>query len=123
MWDDPTLSGFLRRAEPVVIKGGCPFSRKLVGKWTFAHLAELYQDELMLHFAPRHITRFNRFYGRGLGTGGVRKGPFPQFMQLSAANEACADPAYRFYVQAPVLWARGADGNAPEGGGSVRVAA
>jgi hypothetical protein len=59
----------------------------------------------MAHFAPRHVHKFNRFYGRGLGQGGVtRKLSFAQFAAMGAANEALDDPAYRFYVQAPLMW-------------------
>ena len=64
----------LADAKLCIITGGCPLPR-LVGKWTFAHLAEHYGDEAALncHFAPRTEQRFTRFYGRGLGQGGVAR--------------------------------------------------
>lgn len=114
-WDDPALERYLRSAEPVVITGGCPFTAPLVGRWTFERLAAHYQGkELMTHFAPRTTTRFNRFYGRGLGKGGCVRQPFGGFVAIGAANEALTKPAWRFYMQAMVL--SGARAEAPGAG-------
>ena len=108
-WDDPSLEEYLQRGEPVVITGGCPLTKALVGKWSFSHLSKLYGDEELpnTHFAPRHCNRFARFYGRGLGEGGVLRQPFAKFVEQARANEALPSPSWRFYMQASVLWAIG----------------
>ena len=41
-WSDPQLEEYLRTSQPVVITGGCPFARGLVGKWSMSHLSEHY---------------------------------------------------------------------------------
>ena len=124
-WDDPALTGYLRRAEPVVIIGGCPLTRRLVGAWSFEHLAAHMADQsVMAHWAPRHVTRFNRFYSRRMGVGraGVSNQlSFRQFAALAAANEARASKAWRFYVQAPVLWSMDEDQPDPSMGGTLPV--
>ena len=110
--DTEELHMHLADAKPCIITGGCPFAQGLVGKWTFAHLAEHYGDEAALncHFAPRTEQRFTRFYGRGLGQGGVaRKTDFAAYAAAARANEAQPHPAWRFYVQSSMLWADGDD--------------
>ena len=126
-WDDPSLEAYLRRAEPCIISGGCPYTRSLVGRWDFAHLAEHYgeRSKVKTHFAPRHAHRFNRFYGRGLGEGGVTsRMTLKAFIEMASSNEAREAPSHRFYAQAQLAWWRPPgreDPNAPAGGGQVRV--
>lgn len=118
--DDAALQGYFARGEPVVITGGCPFSKALVGRWNFEYLSEhLGEAKHNMHFAPRHVTRFSRFYGKGLGKGGVTSKTFKEFVVTSAANEESEQPAWRFYTQGSVLWAN--DGSAERGGGDLRV--
>lgn len=129
-WDDPKLQEYFRSAQPVVITGGCPFTRALVGKWNFAHLRAHFGEleggdggGLMMHWAPRHERRFSRFYGERLGRGGcAREKSFARFAAAAEANEASANPAYRFYAQASMLWM--SDGSTGlQGGGELRVPA
>ena len=101
-FSDPQLETYLRASQPVVITGGCPFASGLVGKWTMAHLAEHYGDDgepLNVHYAPRDELRFSRFYGQGLGRGGVASvRSFRTFSEAAKANEARAsdgDPKAR----------------------------
>ena len=118
-WDDPDVTRFLRTGTPVVLTGGCPLTAKLIGKWTFDHLAERMpssNEQLTAHFAPRHVTRFNRFYGQGLGKGGVTSMSFRTFAETSAANEKLASPPWRYYMQAPMVWAEGRGKGAVAGG-------
>lgn len=118
-WDDPDVESFLRRGVPVVLTGGCPFAQHLVGRWSFDYLAQRYPAELAdltVHFAPRSTTRFNRFYGVGLGKGGVAGMTFRQFAEKSAANEMEESPRWRFYMQAPLVWAPGRGRNGTPGG-------
>ena len=108
-WDDPQLEGFLRRNAPVVITGGCPLTRQLVGRWSFPYLSESFPADngLSVHFAPRGTRRFTRFYGKGLGKGGVTPMPFRKFAAVGAANEREAEPAWRYYLQTVLVWGPG----------------
>lgn len=135
-FDDPALQGYLRRAEPVVITGGCPFTRALVGTWSLEHLERHFGEveQPNTHFAPRHTARFARFYGKGLGEGGVTKQSFARFVAQARANNLANErartqpgeraPSWRFYAQASLLWASsGPDGEpcTEKGGGELRV--
>ena len=118
-WDDPSVAEFLRKGIPLVLTGGCPLAAKLVGKWSFEHLKEcmpLTNNALSAHFAPRHVTRFNRFYGKGLGKGGVTGMSFRKFAETVEANEALEDPPWRYYMQAPMVWSEGRAKGAVPGG-------
>lgn len=143
-WNDPALERFLRCAEPVVITGGCPLTRAFIGRWTHRYLADHFGDveQPNSHFTPRHSSRFSRFYGKGLGEGGVTRQSFASFVEQSAANEfahkqANAQPArpkceaaepteavppWRFYMQASLLWTTG-KGCEARGGGELPVPA
>lgn len=118
-WDDPSVADFLRKGIPLVLTGGCPLAAKLVGKWSFDHLKEhmpASNNALTAHFAPRTVTRFNRFYGKGLGKGGVTGMPFRKFAETVDANEALEDPPWRYYMQAPMVWSEGRGKGAVPGG-------
>ena len=71
-WDDPEVISFLRRGLPLVLTGGCPLAANVVGKWCFEYMGEQFGSisDLSVHFAPRATSRFERFYGQGLGKGG-----------------------------------------------------
>ena len=123
-WDDPRLDGFLRRGEPVIITGA-PLVRRLVGRWTFDYLAQVYMGppSLNVHFAPRNSRRYNRFYGEGVGQGGILMMTFSQFVSTVAKNEAAEKPPWRYYLQAMLLWSRHEEHNCKyEHGGELDVA-
>ena len=102
---------FLRSGTPVVLTGGLPLTKPLIGKWSFAYLADHYAGppDLNVHFTPRSTTRFARFYGEGAGEGGILAMGFKQFADVVARNEGTAPPPWRHYMQATLLWARGGD--------------
>ena len=105
-WDDPEVETFLREGRPVVLTGGVPLTRPLIGKWSFDYLAEHYKgpNGLNVHFAPRSTTRFARFYGEGAGKGGILAMSFKQFADVVARNEAEDRPPWRHYMQWMLLW-------------------
>jgi hypothetical protein len=117
-WADPEVKEFLRLGRPVVLTGGCPLVRELVGKWDFDHLADGFGsfDKLPVHFAPREVTEFSRIYGEGLGKGGVSHMSFRRFAtmvreQHLAPRASDQSPApLRYYLQTPLLWNEGQDG-------------
>ena len=67
-WDSEDVPGFFVRGEPVVLSGGCPLARQLVGAWSFDHLEQAFDgtERLQVHFAPRDCNNFARVYGDGL---------------------------------------------------------
>ena len=107
-WDDPEVETFLREGEPVVLTGGLPLTRALVGKWTFAYLAEHYSGPagLNVHFTPRATTQFARFYGEGAGEGGIVGMSFRQFAEVVERNETSSKPPWRHYMQWTLLWSK-----------------
>ena len=128
-WNDPEVEEFLKRGQPVVLTGGCPLIRSLVGKWTFEYLARSYGDyeQLNVHFAPQGTTTFSRHYGQGLGKGGCTAMSFARFVSLvkddyldPAANgknvNSVSAPPLRYYLQTPMLWNdAGRESNDPHG--------
>ena len=107
-WDDPDVAKFLRTGTPVVLTD-VPLTRKLVGKWSFDYLAENYGGPpgLNVHFAPRHTTRFSRFYGDGAGEGGILGLTFQRFVEVVRTNEGAPRPPWRHYMQSTLLMGRG----------------
>ena len=105
-----------------MLTGGCPLTRRLIGRWTWDYLAERFgnRESLTAHWAPRSVRRFTRFYGRGLGEGGVTGMSFKRFAHTVAANEREPSPQWRWYMQAPVVWAEGR-GRGSEVGGQLRT--
>ena len=104
-----------------MLTGGCPLAAGLVGRWTFDYLAQAYGDiaRHSVHMAPRDVLRFSRFYGKGLGKGGVKSMSFAEFVAASRANEARSLPPWRYYVQANVIWSstsKGGKYNTSSGG-------
>ncbi len=124
-WDDPKVERFLRSNLPVVLTGGCPLARDLIGRWSFDYLSQHYDADadsaatLSAHFAPRATRRFNRFYGKGLGKGGVRSMSFREFAETAAANERDERPAWRYYLQSLLVWGDGR-GRGTVPGGELR---
>lgn len=111
-WDDPEVDDFLQRGEPLILTDGCPLVARLVGRWTFDHLANNCFDgseALQVHFAPTHAESggskstavFARIYGDGLGEGGVRLMSFSEFVATVAEWGPCAQ--WRHYLAAPLL--------------------
>ena len=105
-WDDPSLDGFLRRAEPVIITGGCPLCAALVGRWTFEHLAHMFDgsESLQVHFSrveggSEADCTFARVYGSGLGTGGVQAMSFRSFVDAVSQEGG----SVRHYLAAPLV--------------------
>jgi hypothetical protein len=113
---------FLREGTPVVLTGA-PLTRPLVGKWSFAYLAEHFGGPpgLNVHFTPRSTTRFARFYGQGAGEGGILGMSFRQFADVVERNESAPSPPWRHYMQATLLWGRSKKGctDANEIGGEM----
>ena len=110
-WEDPEVEGYLQRGEPVVLTGGCPLVRALVGKWNFDYLSEGFGSSLNLnvHFAPRDTTVFARHYGKGLGTGGCTPMPFKAFARKARDDHLDRDPSappppLRYYLQSLMVW-------------------
>ncbi|KAL1515248.1 hypothetical protein AB1Y20_001882 [Prymnesium parvum] len=99
-WDDPRLGACLGAGEPCVICGGCPLTASLVGRWSLEHLAahllppEREEERPRTHFTPRHLSRFTRFYGRGLGAGGVTRRCAPPG-RCASDSGACVDERTR----------------------------
>lgn len=127
-FDDPDVAGFLRRGIPVVLEG-CPLIEAVAGRWSWAHLAEhLGNGPHAVHFAPRQTKTFARYYGTGLGKGGIMGLSFARFVARIAANEALSAPPWRFYLQTPLAWnaeadqSEGASAAKREVGGSLRAA-
>jgi hypothetical protein len=138
-WDDPSLEGRLRLAEPLVIEGA-PFAASLAGRWSFDSLATDLHSLVNMHFAPRSVRRFERFYGRGLGVGGVTRVRFSEFASTASEESAAANGtdaaggdagqepaeglgrcdhpsgAWRFYSQALLLWTASGRSTAERGG-------
>ena len=91
---------------PVVLTGGCPLSKELVGLWNFSYFCEHNcggYRHFAVHYAPRSTTRFNRFYGEGLGKGGVLGLSFREF-----AERIRASGDTRYYLQSAVVWGKAA---------------
>ena len=106
-WNDPELDeAFFRRGVPVVLTGGCPLSKELVGLWNFSYFCEHNcggYRHFAVHYAPRSTTRFNRFYGEGLGKGGVLGLSFREFAERIRASSDT-----RYYLQSAVVWGKAA---------------
>jgi hypothetical protein len=69
--------------------------RELVGRWSWEYLAETMGDkvESAVNFTPRSGTQFSRFYGEGLGKGGIFASSFKDYAARVAANESKARAA------------------------------
>ena len=117
----------MRSGTPVVLTD-VPLVRPLVGTWSFDYLAENYAGPpgLNVHVTPRSTTRFSRFYGHGVGKGGILGMSFRQFVQAVRRNESAQRPPWRHYMQSTLLWGRdGACKSEKKGeqeiGGSLRA--
>jgi hypothetical protein len=105
-WDDPEARHYLQLGQPVVLVEGCPLVRRLVERWSFAHLASAFdgREQLQVHYAPQQAnapsdTTFARVYGNGLGAGGVQKMSFREFAKAAASES----PLCRHYLAAPLV--------------------
>ena len=105
---------FLSEGRPVVLTGGCPFSAKIVGRWTLDYLgaSDCRCEGNTAHVAPRAVRRFSRFYGKGLGKGAALNMSTSEFVREAAANEAREAPPWRYYMQAVMVWSRTTKGGA-----------
>ncbi|KAL1496580.1 hypothetical protein AB1Y20_014185 [Prymnesium parvum] len=103
-WDDPHVAELLARGIPCVLHGA-PLAAPLIGRWSFDFLSRHLgaAPTLATHFAPRATRSFARFYGGGLGRGGVRAMSFAQFAAAAEENEKSASPRWRYYLQAALL--------------------
>jgi len=106
-YDDPELRSLLTSGVPVVITGG-PLVRDLVGRWSFATLAEAAGafNGHTVHVAPWSTSKFNYF---GKGDGPPPRGmSVRQFTALAAEAEAEAEsispPEWRYYMHAAMAW-------------------
>ena len=113
----------------MVITGGCPIFSGVVGKWDYDYLAnELCSKEgggHAVHMAPRTVRSHSRFYGNGLGKGGVRRMSWDAFVRQSRENEAREAPPFRYYLQTALIWSPTTKGGAynSESGGSLSTGA
>ena len=71
--DEALVDEHLRNGVPVVLTGGCPLSKGLSDRWSWSYLEGAWGDDdgLSVQFAPRGYGQFTRFYGEGLGKGGI----------------------------------------------------
>lgn len=102
------MARYLRDGTPCILTGA-PLSRDLTGRWSFDYLAEHYAGppSLNVHFAPRSSSRFTRFYGQGVshkGKGGIFSTSFREYAETCRKNERAADPPWRYYMQALLMW-------------------
>ena len=68
-WDDASALDAIRNGTPIVL-AGCPLHKRMVGRWTFSHLARASFDgseRLNVHVAPSDdVASFERVYASGL---------------------------------------------------------
>ena len=126
-WNDPRVAEYLRTARPVVLIGGCPLTKDVVGRWDFDYLSKAYGDHagLSVHVAPRNVRQFSRFYGKGLGKGATTPMSFDEFVRTASENEARPDPPWRYYMQALLVWSPHSKGGkySESAGGEIATAA
>ena len=118
-WDDPAVAGHLRSCRPVVLTGGCPLTKSVVGQWDFDYLARAFGDfEHGVHFVPTETGAFARHYGKGLGKGGVQPMSFQQFVSTARRERVLCEPGadavrpspsaaagrFKYYLQSPLVW-------------------
>ena len=103
-WDHEDVPSFLERGEPVVLTNGCPLARDIAARWSFDHLASMFDgsEKLQVHFSSDkdgHGPTFARVYGEGLGDGGVTLMSFQQFVDSCKREQ----PGCRHYLAAPLV--------------------
>ena len=64
-WSDPAVQDRLQRGVPIILSGGCPLSKDLIGHWTWSYLSHALgpYDGHSVQFAPRSYGQFTRYYG------------------------------------------------------------
>lgn len=129
-WDDSKVVELMRRGLPLILTGGCPLASELVGRWSFAHLADAAGDANRahpVHQAPWRTSAFS-YFSYWVKSAPQAKGmSIHQFVRRVAQAEAaagggddgdCDDASMgrsRYYLHSALSWR---DNGEADGGGA-----
>lgn len=127
-WDTAAALDAIKSGRPVVLTG-CPLHQRVVGRWTFSHLARAFDgsEKLNIHLAPANesASSFERVYATGLNASqdcDVKGTSFREFFkdllpELLPPRDGTRPPVRR-YLSAPLLRARPASSAVSSSGGA-----